>query len=376
MRWVALAAVVLMSSIVTRVAAHDGPCGYRLVPSNWPFAHDRDRIRNLLLDGKFDELDAIEVKSRDLSQRTVDGHRLRVALFAGIGSSLEGATECLGHKPDESRPILEEINARMMEKVQEWRRVRPESHAAPIADAMLHSDKAWVVRGSSYATDVPEEAWPVFNGNLKQAVEILDALDPSFRTDPAWIAPRLSLSALVHDGVLAEDWPKAMATAKDYEPIWDIGANFMQEKWGGSDEKFARFLDSILDAKGGPSHPYEMYARTAWEYWSMDMFSSGRVRWEPMKRGFDEIVTSNPDPWNVNSYARIACIAGDWETARSMLPRIEKPIPDAWGTPTYRDCVRAAKPRITPWMMGGGVIAVGLLLVLWLQLRRRRDSAA
>jgi len=373
-RW--LQAALLLALVATgSAAAAEAPCGYRLVPSKNPYHLARDRIRELLLAGRYEDLDAIELKSRDLSQRIEDGQQLRSVFFAAVGSSYVGARVCLGHKPDEMRPALEAMNARMTEKVDEWRRLDPQSRAAPIAQAMLHADRAWAARGISYASLVPDGAWPVFNTNMKQAAEVLDGLDASLKRDPAWLAERVSLAAQL-DGThgLGDVVSEALAASRDYQDLYDIGVNFTPPQWGGSDQAVARFIDSILTSASAPSQPYVTYARTAWSVADLQMFRSGRVRWEPMKRGLEQIVAEYPHPWNVNNYARFACIAADWETLRSLLPRIDPPMLAAWDDPKYEDCVRAARPRTSPWMLGGGAAAVLALSGLWVAMRRRRKA--
>ena len=91
-RW--LRAALLVALIATgSAAATEAPCGYRLVPSKNPYHLARDRIRELLLAGRYEDLDAIELKSRDLSQRIEDGQQLRSVFFAAVGSVMS-AREC------------------------------------------------------------------------------------------------------------------------------------------------------------------------------------------------------------------------------------------------------------------------------------------
>jgi hypothetical protein len=270
------------------------------------------------------------------------------------------------------RPALEAMNARMMEKVEEWRRAQPLSHAAPIAQAMLHADRAWAARGISYASLVPESAWPIFNTNMKEAAQILDGLEPALKKDPAWLAERVALAAQL-DGMqdIGDVLNEALAVSRDYVDLYDIGVNFMLPQWGGSDKAVARFMDSILDSTAAPSQPYVTYARVAWNIGDLQMFRSGRVRWEPMQRGFEQIVAEHPHPWNVNNYARFSCIAGDWDTLKTLLPQIDPPMLAAWDEPTYDDCVRAVRPRINRWVVVGGAVALLMLVSLWAVVRRR-----
>ncbi len=73
-------------------------------------------------------------------------------------------------------------------------------------------------------------------------------------------------------------------------------------------------------------------------YWSAtqgdfqcDLFSESLARWPRMKSGFDDIVARYPDDWNLNNYAKFACIAHDKQTTRALLKRIgDNVVPEAW----------------------------------------------
>jgi len=73
----------------------------------------------------------------------------------------------------------------------------------------------------------------------------------------------------------------------------------------------------------------------------------------------------------VNNYARFSCIAGDWDTLKTLLPQIDPPMLAAWDEPTYDDCVRAVRPRINRWVVVAGAVALLMLVSLWAVVRRR-----
>ena len=61
------------------------------------------------------------------------------------------------------------------------------------------------------------------------------------------------------------------------------------------------------------------------------MFDNGQADWSRMKAGFERMIKDYPDPWNINNYAKFACLAEDWKTVSFLNKQIEqKPLLDAW----------------------------------------------
>jgi hypothetical protein len=66
-----------------------------------------------------------------------------------------------------------------------------------------------------------------------------------------------------------------------------------------------------------------------------------KIDWKRMRVGFDNIIARYPDPWNINKYARFACLAKDYETAGLLMKRIDQPMSDIWGNEkVLRPCLR------------------------------------
>ena len=50
-----------------------------------------------------------------------------------------------------------------------------------------------------------------------------------------------------------------------------------------------------------------------------------------MKQGFEDIMARHPDPWNLNNYARFACLAHDKQKMAELMPRVYAAmVEDAW----------------------------------------------
>ncbi|WP_204336481.1 hypothetical protein, partial [Proteus mirabilis] len=69
------------------------------------------------------------------------------------------------------------------------------------------------------------------------------------------------------------------------------------------------------------------------------LFTESKVNWPTMKRGFEDVLSRYPSPWNLQSFAYFACQANDPVKARELLAQIQEPIVGAWrDTANYFRC--------------------------------------
>jgi hypothetical protein len=123
-------------------------------------------------------------------------------------------------------------------------------------------------------------------------------------------------------------------------------ANAQIPKWGGSVEaleSFARNAVHLTEAKEGQS----LYARIYWNEAGElgdDLFDSSLAQWPAFKAGFDDIIKRYPESWNLNSFARFACMAKDSAKAKELLARIGSDMDgNAWKSrDEYQACVALA----------------------------------
>jgi hypothetical protein len=91
-----------------------------------------------------------------------------------------------------------------------------------------------------------------------------------------------------------------------------------------------------------------LYARIYW-YASQDQFKDAIflvsvAHWKDMREGFKSIIADYPDQWNINNYAKFACLVGDEATTREAVGLMKgDPIESAWpSTDQYRSCEQLA----------------------------------
>ena len=114
------------------------------------------------------------------------------------------------------------------------------------------------------------------------------------------------------------------------------------------DDRFQVVLKKIVDlgiARTQAVDGQAMYARTMWYLSSLigdAAFSNEVVVWSRMKQGMYDVLKRYPDAWNVNNFARFACVAHDAQTARDLLPKaLELPVLEVWKTTNNFDACRS-----------------------------------
>jgi len=163
--------------------------------------------------------------------------------------------------------------------------------------------------------------------------------------DPRWYELMIGVARL--ESWPAEDLLKLMSEGLQREPQFyqtyfaaiDYFAGFRGAGVAAID-RIARFaVDSTRQTEG-----LGMYARAYW-YASQTVFGDrlfldSMVDWPTMKKGIDDVLKRYPDNWNLNNFAKFACLAQDKAKTAELLARInEGPIEVVWGSPSaFQNC--------------------------------------
>ncbi|MFK0189515.1 hypothetical protein [Kitasatospora sp. NPDC090308] len=130
-----------------------------------------------------------------------------------------------------------------------WRAADPDScdAAALEADAMVH--RAWAIRGSGYANEVPAEKFAEFRALLPAAIE---AARRAALLDQANPAPWVVMATAARGAQFKPDrfrplWEGLVARAPHhYEGHWQ-GMQYWCAKWYGSNGQMTRFAEQAMD---------------------------------------------------------------------------------------------------------------------------------
>jgi len=309
------AALAAMITLLVPIFAH-------AYTSGRPLEREAARIRQLLFDGKFAELEAVERRTRDLSLVVSDGQQLRSAYAQAVANAWPFLIT--------GDPQSELVQLRS--RVSAWEKMFPGSNAARIAEASYFLQDAWRARGGNYAYAVGDNAWSVYNKDVLEAARILDGMGRDARDQPEWYVMRLAVMRLgkPNDADYERLLDEALGRYPRYLSIFFEAAAYYAPRWHGSNAK----LNAFIEKAASMSRPWlgdAMYARLQWSVWTGDMFRNGQASWPRMKSSFGEIVKAYPDTWNLNNFANFACMAHDAATTREQLKRIEGSVTiEAW----------------------------------------------
>lgn len=224
------------------------------------------------------------------------------------------------------------------ENMKGWIKKYPESINAHLAYAHMLLEKAWSIRGWGYTDTVAPENWKPFHEQVEKARAFLMEHEAIGIADPRW---NNMIVAIANLREISENEYEAVASAAldrhpDYYPIYFETMLHHLPKWGGSTvaiEKFAR--EAVVRSRAKEGHG--MYARIYWyaaqSQYGNNLFLSSSVDWPEMKKGIDDVIKAYPDQWNINNFAKFACVARDREKTRELLDQMSgTPIPQAWGS--------------------------------------------
>jgi hypothetical protein len=127
---------------------------------------DANQIVEWLNQGKYDELDRAAEKYRSKPTSPYD-YKCDLGEFYG------------------SFPVLKESDSDLewnayKDKLDAWRKAKPDSVAAAVKLAEYYGDLAWKRRGHAYSKDVTQQGWQGYRENTYNAANILR--EPAMRT--------------------------------------------------------------------------------------------------------------------------------------------------------------------------------------------------
>lgn len=209
------------------------------------------------------------------------------------------------------------------QQVKVWLTKYPESVTAPIAQARILFNHAWFFRGSYYANTITDNGQAKFTKYLAEANDVLEKSKARCSICPEWYLTMLGVGQ-------GQGWDKAkfdqifeegVKLAPDFYELYFARATSLLPRWYGKEGDWQAFAEAQAKAYGA-----EIYPRIVWSLeknYPDTLFTDGAVSWPQMKAGFKKMLTDYPDSnWNLNSFCKHACLAGDRATAKQLFERI------------------------------------------------------
>jgi hypothetical protein len=299
---------------------------------------ERDRITNfaaeLFRTGQYDALDRQATQYAEDEARTSSGLWKQSVFFSGLNQVIADTN------------LREKSLVEVEQKFLDWARLNPNSTTAHAGYASALITHAWFYRGEGRASSVREQDWAPFHAYIEQARGYLMEHAEDAKTDPMWYLEMIiiaraqgwsddDLMTLVSDG---------LATYPYFYPIYFETIRNLLPKWGGSFEEieaFALAAVAYTEEKEGRG----MYARIYWYVSQLlrgrNLFTRTLADWPQMSAAIDDVLARFPDQWNINNFARFACLANDQQKNRQLIALIqEPPMTEVWNRlkPTFEDC--------------------------------------
>lgn len=285
-----------------------------------PMQRATDDHLALLMSRAYDKLDQAADEARTKHVAMSDGQPLLTAIYAGVIGCGCG------------NQLNEELWQVRKQRLDEWTKRKPGSVTARLAVAAFPVKHAWMARGGGYASTVSPEGWKLFRERMEEGRKALEALDAGTRQDAGWYE-------LMLDVGLSQGWPREKFDAVFFEgvskypyytPLYFARMSFYSPRWYGSVDEGKRVVEDAVErtrSRWGET----MYARLNWAMMDFSMFQTGQADWPRMKTGFEQMTKEFPDAWNVNSFAKFACIARDPQTLMALAAKIgDTPVVQAW----------------------------------------------
>jgi Domain of unknown function (DUF4034) len=275
----------------------------------------QDTVHQLVTEEKFAELESLHKKLLGGEEKCAEGRYKIEFFYEPLEGSRIGANDKAGTQT-------------WFDKIEAWKKVYPNSSLPLIAEAATWVNQAWVARGNGYSQEVSEDGWKMYRERIAKAKDLLtDAKRkaPPGRLPYGWYQVMQSVA-------LGQGWKldrydtlfeEAVTVYPDYVGSYFKKAHYLLPRWFGDDGDLEAFAEKVR-AEGNP----EFYTRIIWSqqsyYKDGNVFNSSHVRWDWMREGFEEMMKKYPESeWNLSSYCRFACQAGDKATAHRLFVELK-----------------------------------------------------
>jgi hypothetical protein len=246
-----------------------------------------------------------------------DGRPMLTALDVGYGTAYQG-------QPDWSISLS---------RVNDLKKKFPGKAFVALAEAEYWVNYAQSARGGGFASSVTPYGWQLFKERLEKAEKVLNDSRSYAAQMPGWYDDMITVQSALDDPAEERDktFLEGARKFKIYYPIYFTMLNFLTPKWGGSwdavDKLVEWSVDNTKETEGN-----SMYARLYWSA-SVDFppgsrfFKETHVSWPKMKQGFEDLMARHPkSKWNLNNFARFACLANDQSTFLALRNQMGKAV--------------------------------------------------
>ena len=307
---------------------------------------ERNQIENDVAESlsqeNFAKLEQLSATYREGQDRTSSGLWKLTVFYIGLRSAL-----LADYKNEAEWTAKNQI-------VNRWIKAYPASPSAHLVKANLLIVRAWQYRGTASADNTSPKNWDGFSKNMEEARQYLSNKKSLMFNDPYWyelmLEPERSWTEKEYSSgtkLIGE----ALHKFPTYYQFYFNALNYAQPKWrrhlgdygaGGLDT-----IDKLIKESTAASFSTDgsgMYARMYWFLSSLmgeNIFKYPKLThldWKKMKVYMDDVLKQYPDDWNINNFARFACLAGDQQKTIDLLNMRKIAMTEEDKNLTYRRC--------------------------------------
>jgi hypothetical protein len=295
----------------------------------------------LLLDRKFDELEAKIKEFRGTKARFANGASKLVAAYGGLSGfgETEDRASGGGRKTDDWEDVQKALEA--------WVATQPNSIAAHLASAHFWERYAWDARGGGYAYKVTDEGGKLFQERVQKAKGLLEKAKQIGNDDPHRCEIEMQLA--IDLGYERDEVYRILKDAQEIDPDYIrpfVGAvRYFLPRWHGEAGDLEQFaLDAVKMTEKTWGHA--VYLWIVWEaraYHGEHVFDDFKFDWNLVLKGLEDSRRRLPDTQvDVERTSVLACYQGDRDTARRLFTEFkETDAPVAQYMENYRCWSRA-----------------------------------
>ncbi|MRR07565.1 MAG: DUF4034 domain-containing protein [Deltaproteobacteria bacterium] len=278
-------------------------------------------VQALLYTKRFAELETLAGRLRAAKERFPEGHWKLMYFYWAF------------KKPLGNRPNKWDRHFKVLEQ---WRQAFPQSVTARIATAEAWLSYGWEARGEGYASSVSDQGWELLKERVAKAYALVK--DAPVKGEPD-CPGRYDLLLTIGK---VEGWPPeryigtfqaAVRCEPEYIQFYASTMDYLSPKWQGDEESWIAFIEQA-DTIAGKPESRELYARLMVGMWrdTWTSYDDLRVSWTKMKKGYRDMERRFPgSQYNLNNFAKFACVAGDAEVGRELFQKIgDAPYFDVW----------------------------------------------
>lgn len=276
----------------------------------------QNHVQSLLTNGRFAELDELATRYRETEERTASGVWKLTQIYLAFKNFMDIR-------------VKEEVYwDRFDILTRDYMNARPNSPTAIIMRARYFDQYAWKFRGGGYVNTVPPDAWGPFFKNVRNAHRILLEGREIADVDPQWYTLRAEILRSRNDDPSEFDANllEGVERFPTYYQLWYEVMEYLSPRWHGDAEKIEALANYAVSLTQD-SESMAIYARIYWHagfsyYPAASLFTQSDIDWEQMKIGINDVLANYPAQWNIQNFARFACLKGDREFASELLDQM------------------------------------------------------